>query len=177
MLKPDDVYKKVEDKWVSRAIMDEVVIMPLCRSEEDMRYIYSISNETGSRIWQFLNGSHSVSDIQEALKAEYQGNGELIERDILEFIADLCEAGLVTRASSIKNRESRIEHPERKKPYASPEIAKVKMQPEQAVLTCCQVTTNPKISGDFGKCAVTGCGSEESCTAPSFAAEDSETQS
>ena len=56
MLRTTDIYVKSEGDWVSRFILDEVVIMPLCRSQEDMQYIYSISNESGSRIWQLLDG-------------------------------------------------------------------------------------------------------------------------
>lgn len=100
MLKPNDVYKKQEDNWVSRFIFDEVVIMPLCRTEEDMQYIYSISNETGSRLWQLLDGKHSVREIQEILKAEYQGQGEVIEREVLEFIGDLYEVELIQKVTA-----------------------------------------------------------------------------
>ncbi len=166
MLNLDDVYKKVEDNWVSRMIFDEVVIVPLCRSEEDMQFIYSISNETGSRLWQLLDGGHSVKDIQEILKSEYQGQGEVIEREVLEFVGDLLEVKLIERtehkrSASIEPRASSIQHPEKKKSYTTPEIAKVKMQPEQAVLACCARNSVVKSFGNLNYCVSTLCGSAQ----------------
>ena len=139
MLTPNDIYRIVKDKWVTRHIFDEVVIMPLCKSQEDMQYIYSISNETGSRIWQLLDGRHSVGDIQEILKSEYKGQKEVIERDVLEFVGDIFEAKLIEEVKERpkETRETQYQTPDKKKAYKSPEITKVKMQPEQAVLSCC----------------------------------------
>ncbi|MBL7069702.1 MAG: PqqD family protein, partial [Candidatus Omnitrophica bacterium] len=137
MLTPNDIYRIVKDKWVTRHIFDEVVIMPLCKSQEDMQYIYSISNETGSRIWQLLDGRHSVGDIQEILKSEYKGQKEVIERDVLEFVGDIFEAKLIEEVKERpkETRETQYQTPDKKKAYKSPEITKVKMQPEQAVLS------------------------------------------
>jgi hypothetical protein len=140
----NDIYIKNEDSWVSRFILDEVVIMPLCRSEEDMQYIYSIANETGVRIFQLLDGKHSVKEIQEVLKKEFQGKNEEIEAGVLTFTEDLLSVKLIEKSSkrkalkgdvSGKRDEGRLLN--KKKPYKAPEITKVTMQPEQAVLSCC----------------------------------------
>jgi hypothetical protein len=150
----DDIYKKNQDGWVSRFILDEVVIMPLCKSEEDMQYIYAISNETGSRIWQMLDGKNSVKEIQEALKKEFQAKSEAIEEGVVTFIRDLLSVKLLERSGktkavkrevSNKNREGRSL--DKKKPYKEPEITKVKMQPEQAVLSCCIYSRYGKYCG------------------------------
>lgn len=160
MLNLADVYKKQETNWVSRLILDEVVIMPLCRSEEDIQYIYSIPNETGSRIWQFLDGKHSIQDIQEGLKLEYQGQAEVIEREVLEFIKDLLEAKLIKKSGQ---KRPEVHHPQskakgKKKAYQTPEIAEIKMQPEQAVLSCCVSSINHKIyAGSTLICSTAGC--------------------
>lgn len=137
MINLNDVFEKVTDSWVSRVILDEVVIMPLCRSEEDVQYIYSISNETGARIWQILDGKHSVRNIQEVIKSEYKGAEENIEREVLEFLEDISGVGLIKKASQKNDSGLKVTASLKKKPYQRPEIAKVKMQPEQAVLSCC----------------------------------------
>jgi hypothetical protein len=144
MLHLDNIYKKSEDNWVSRFILDEVVIMPLCKSEEDMQYIYSISNETGVRIFQLLDGKQSVKEIQEVLKKEFQGKYDEIEAGVLTFIEDLLSVKLIEKASKTKalKEGARGKRDEgrllsKKKPYKTPEIAKIKMEPEQAVLSCC----------------------------------------
>jgi hypothetical protein len=165
----NDIYKKNEDDWVSRFILDEVVIMPLCRSEEDMQYIYSIANQTGVRIFQLLDGKHSVKEIQDVLKREFQEkNEEIIEGEVLTFIEDLSSVKLiekVRRAGALKGDvsdkrdEGRVSS--KKKPYEAPELIKVRMQPEQAVLSCCLNDTQPKTSFDpvnfpFNYCTYNG---------------------
>jgi len=172
MVRAGDVYKKVEEDWVSRFIMDEVVIMPLCRSEADIQYIYSISNQTGSRIWQLLDGAHSVGRIQETIEAEYQGSPELMEKEIRQFLEDVVGAGLIQKVDSkSRGQGSRIRaaagQKGRRSPYQTPEIARVKMQPEQAVLACCDLARiNQKIySSSFNYCSnATGCGVYPLCS-------------
>ncbi len=138
MLNLNDCFKKTEEKWVSRSILDEVVIMPLCRSEDDMQYIYSIANETGFRIWQLLDATHTVRDIQEILKREFQGQAEVIEREVLVFLKDILSAKLIEKSTPLRTKAALNYKPiHKKKPYKTPEIAKIKMQPEQAVLSCC----------------------------------------
>lgn len=171
MLNLGDVYKKEKDKWVSRFILDEVVIMPLCRSGDDIQYIYSISNETGTRIFSLLDGTHTVRDIQEAIKAEFKGNAETIERDVLEFLKDLASVKLIEKGNKRKKEKTKDESRQprceerastRKRIYKTPEIAKIKMQPEQAVLACCLSRYNPRNS-DGGSNA---CGSKAACPVP-----------
>jgi hypothetical protein len=129
--------------------------MPLCRSEEDMQYIYSIANETGVRIFQLLDGNHSVKEIQEVSKKEFQGKNEEIEREVLTFIEDLLSVKLIEKSrkatalkgdASDKRDDGRVSS--KKKPYEAPELIKVRMQPEQAVLSCCLNDTQPKASSD-----------------------------
>ena len=152
MLNLNASYKKNEDDWVSRLILDKVVIMPLCRSEEDMQYIYSISNETGVRIFQLLDGEHSIKEIQEILKKEFQKSEE-IEGEVLMFISDLLSVKLIERSNAARsNKDLRARSEDgpssrKKKNYETPELVKIKMQPEQAVLSCCLINSNPKASG------------------------------
>ncbi|MBL7069706.1 MAG: PqqD family protein [Candidatus Omnitrophica bacterium] len=156
MIKPDDVYRAVKDKWVARHIFDEVVIMPLCKSQDDMQYIYSISNETGSKVWQLLDGKHSVGDI---LKSEYKGQKEVIEREVLEFIGDVFEAGLIEKSKETKSTMSNSlqQSTDKKRAYKTPEIAKVKMQPEQAVLACCNYFRPKQGTPTANTCSVGQC--------------------
>jgi len=164
MLNPDAIYKKNEERCVSRSILDEVVIMPLCRSEDDMQYIYSISDEAGSRIWQMLDGRHSIREIQDVLKKEFRGKAEEIEGDVLTFIDDLLSVKLIEKSTGVKSSRGDVKAARdktgvsgRKRPYKTPELTKVRMQPEQAVLSCCTVNPTMKnytdVHGSFLYCA------------------------
>lgn len=152
MIRSTDVYRRIDDDWVSRFILDEVIIMPLCKSEEDVQHIFSISNAPGSRIWQLLDGSYSVKEIQEIMQSEYEGTAKKIEKDVVTFLEDVLEAKLIAQTKKkTAKKPSRNRKKEPKKPYTSPEIAKVKMQPEQAVLACCTVSYDYK-SSSFNFC-------------------------
>jgi len=169
MIKLSGIYKRAEGKWVSRFIMDEVVIMPLCRSQDDIQYIYSISNHTGSKLWQLLDGDHSVKEIQEIIKSVYNGQAEVIEREVLEFVRDIFEAKLIeeVKARETETKNSQCQIPQKKKAYKSPEIVKVKMQPEQAVLSCC---TNPHLGKGnqyTNYCQTPSCSAPRACYSPS----------
>ena len=78
-----------------------MVIMPLCRSEEDMQYIYSIANETGVRIFQLLDGKHSIKEIQEMVKKEFQESEEL-EGEVLTFLSDLLSVKLIEKSNTAR---------------------------------------------------------------------------
>jgi hypothetical protein len=171
MLNLDASYKKNEDDWVSRLILDEVVIMPLCRSEEDMQYIYSISNETGVKIFQLLDGKHSIREIQELVKKEFQESEET-DGEVLTFISDLLSVELIKKSNTARaNKDSQARSEDgpssrKKKAYKTPELVKIRMQPEQAVLSCCLVDANPKLSAlpQYNYCYMNGFSS--GCSGP-----------
>ena len=173
---PQVCYKKNENAWVSRFILDEVVVMPLCRTEDDIQYIYSISNQTGVRIWQLLDGTRCVHDVLEVMKLEFSGQPELIEQETLQTIDDLLEAGIIIQvsrdtAAQVQRNPLECTPLVIKQPFASPDIARVKMQPEQAVLSCCLGTVDLKsgnwlVAGpppDFNMCATGGCDFKYQC--------------
>ena len=168
MLQPSDTYEQSGDDWISRLIVDEVVIVPLCRSDAEIQYIYSISNPTGLRIWQLLDGKHSVRHIQETLKSEYLGNEDEVEREVLEFLTDLLSVQLIKKVKR-KTNSSKPKPPAEKnrkrtaKQYEKPEINKIKMEPEQAVLSCCTSAAGSVKIGLFSRnwctftCVITNC--------------------
>jgi len=152
------IFKKDEKNWVSRFIMDEVVIMPLARTKEDVNYIYSISNETGSRIWQLIDGENTVEEVQKIMKEEFNGPAESVEGDVMEFIADASEEGLIKETKEEKRQKGEaIRTKGAKKGYNKPDIARVKMQPEQAVLYACVHEVDGKNGETFGECCGVGC--------------------
>ena len=51
----------------------------------------NVLNEVGSRIWELIDGTHSVGEITEIIVAEYDVTAEQAERDVDEFIQELVE--------------------------------------------------------------------------------------
>jgi hypothetical protein len=54
----------------------------------DGSYI-KVLNETGSRIWELLDGSRGVKEIASVIAGEYEITPEAAERDVREFLEEL----------------------------------------------------------------------------------------
>ncbi|MGH2451008.1 MAG: PqqD family protein [Candidatus Limnocylindria bacterium] len=56
---------------------------------------YFTLDEIGARIWELSDGSRSVSEIAEAVCAEYDAPRETVEADAVELLGDLAGEQLV----------------------------------------------------------------------------------
>lgn len=79
---------------VAREIAGERILVPVRTQAADMASIY-VLNETGARIWDLLDGQHSMSDIQEILVREYAVAQEVADADIAEIVEQLQEIGML----------------------------------------------------------------------------------
>lgn len=53
-------------------------------------------NEVGGRIWELTDGVRTVADIAAAITAEYDVEPARAEADVIGFLDELLEKGLVT---------------------------------------------------------------------------------
>ena len=83
---------------VSRSILDEPLLVPIRGHLADLQCLYSLGG-AGGFIWEQIDGQRDLGRILEALVSRYDGPEELLAGDLLEFVAVLEEAGLVTQAS------------------------------------------------------------------------------
>jgi hypothetical protein len=60
----------------------------------DLNSIYTL-NEVGTKIWELIDGKNNVSEIAEAICKTYEVKPEVAEKDTLEFLNTLKEAGLL----------------------------------------------------------------------------------
>lgn len=79
---------------VSREIAGERILVPIRAQAADMAAIY-VLNETGARIWDLLDGQHSISQIQEILVQEYDVSHEDAGSDIAEMVERLQDLGML----------------------------------------------------------------------------------
>lgn len=86
----------VRDKnIISRDIAGETILVPIRGKLADMQYIFTL-NPVGLFIWEQLETEKSLADILESLLEHFETSREQAEIDILEFIAQVTEAGLAT---------------------------------------------------------------------------------
>ncbi len=79
---------------VTRSIAGQTIIVPVTGGVGDLESIHTL-NETGSLIWQLIDGQTPVGRIAEAMCEAYDVTAEEAERDALEFVASLQTAGLI----------------------------------------------------------------------------------
>jgi len=83
-----------EKDLVTRSIADETIIVPIKNKVGDLNSIYTL-NEIGTMIWELIDGEKSVSKIVEAVHNAYEVKLEQAEKNTLEFLNSLEEAGLI----------------------------------------------------------------------------------
>jgi hypothetical protein len=55
-----------------------------------------VLNEVGARIWTLADGTRTLRDIAAAICAEYDVDPAQAEADVLEFVGQLAERGIVS---------------------------------------------------------------------------------
>lgn len=53
-------------------------------------------NSAGTRIWELLDGTRNGSDIIAVIGGEFDCDGKTLERDVLSFLEELMEKGMIT---------------------------------------------------------------------------------
>jgi hypothetical protein len=56
---------------------------------------YLALDETGRRIWELIAQPRRITDIVAELQAAYDGDGEAIAQDVMRFLEQLVQEGLV----------------------------------------------------------------------------------
>jgi hypothetical protein len=88
------IFKRNKDV-VCRKIGNEYMLIPVRSRLSDDDCLYSF-NETGSLIWDRLNGRNSLKDIVEEIVRKSGKKRSVVEKDCLAFVRDLGREGLVS---------------------------------------------------------------------------------
>lgn len=82
---------------VFRRIADESVLVPIANNVGDLSSIYTL-NETGTRIWELLDGERQVGEIAGLLTDEYDVPEDAARADVSEFIDELLGIKFLEKA-------------------------------------------------------------------------------
>lgn len=85
------MYPLRKDKIVFREEGDEALLF-----NPDTGQI-KLLNYTGIFIWKLCDGKHSVKDMEEVIRCEFEevGDKDIIQRDIREFLGQLEKFGFI----------------------------------------------------------------------------------
>ena len=89
----DAVYLQ-DPSIVSRNIAGEMILVPIRSNVGDLESIYTL-NETAARIWELLDGEHSLGAVRDAIVDEFEVEREEATQDVLALIAQLESIGAV----------------------------------------------------------------------------------
>jgi hypothetical protein len=81
-------------KFVTRRIADETIIVPVVGGVGDLDAIFTL-NEVGSLVWQLTDPPTTVHAIVEEVARTFDVPPDQAERDVVEFLGKMVEAGLI----------------------------------------------------------------------------------
>ena len=93
-ISPSAVYSRLPD-IVPRNIAGETILVPVRGELARLDRIFAL-NSLGEHIWQALDGSQTIADISADIAKVFDVDEDTANRDLIEFIADLEDAGLAT---------------------------------------------------------------------------------
>ena len=88
------VYKVKTESFVIRRVMDEMVLVPLVNNVADMTSVITL-NDTAASIIEMLDGKSTLNEIFLKLLDTYNVKKELLERDMITFVADALKKGII----------------------------------------------------------------------------------
>ena len=86
-------YNKAEG-IVTRDIAGETLLVPIHDQLADMQRIFSVGS-VSEYIWNELDGEKKLYGIRDGILENYSIKKETADLDLMEFIAELIDAGLV----------------------------------------------------------------------------------
>lgn len=84
-----ELYAK-KSQFATRNVGTELVLVPLKNNVADMNALYTM-NETGSFIWDHIDGTNTEEAIVLALKAEFEVEETEARRDLEGFLRSISE--------------------------------------------------------------------------------------
>ncbi len=89
-----------ENDLVTRDVAGERIIVPIKGHVGDLEGVYTL-NELGAMIWQLINGQTTARELVEAVRNEYNIGAAEAEKDVVDFLSSLEEAGLIRPSETI----------------------------------------------------------------------------
>jgi hypothetical protein len=83
---------------VSRKIAGEMFVIPVAGKLADMEQMFALT-AVAEFIWERLDGERSLGEIRDDLLARYAVDGQRVDGDVQEFVAELVGAGLLAEVT------------------------------------------------------------------------------
>jgi coenzyme PQQ synthesis protein D (PqqD) len=81
-------------EFVTRLIAGEALVVPVKGQVGDLEAIYNL-NDVAAFLWMLIDGGRGLGELVDAVCEEFEVTVEDAERDTMQFIAALEEAGMI----------------------------------------------------------------------------------
>jgi hypothetical protein len=88
-----------ESDLVTRDVAGEIIIVPIKGHVGDLEGVFTL-NELGTMIWELINGQTTGRELVEAVRNEYDVGAAEAEKDVVDFLRSLEDAGLIRPAEA-----------------------------------------------------------------------------
>lgn len=89
------VYRRSEG-FLYQRMGDQGFLIPCSDGVASLTDVHVLDSEVAMHIWELLDGKNSLADVREAVLAEFDAPREVVEEDLLRFVAELARIGVVT---------------------------------------------------------------------------------
>jgi len=80
--------------FIFRKIVDEMVLVPIKQNVADLNAIFTL-NEIGAFIWEKLGNPITLTELEEAILADYDADIQTVKRELEVFLHDMAEIGAI----------------------------------------------------------------------------------
>lgn len=87
---------RVDKEFVLREIAGDYIIIPTGKTVLDFNGLITV-NEVGASLWNMLQEEVSVDDLVKGILSEYEVEEEVAREDILEFLGNLENGGILKK--------------------------------------------------------------------------------
>ena len=88
-----------EKELVTRDVAGEEIIVPIKGHVGDLEGVFTL-NEVGAMIWRLMDGQTTVRQLMEAVINEYEVESLEAEKDVVDFLRSLEDAGLIRQSGA-----------------------------------------------------------------------------
>jgi len=99
MVPPLSARYEKNPSFVSRRIADEMLLVPIRRSVDDVDCLYAL-NEVAARVWDLIDVATPVTSVRDAIVAEFEVEAWEADRDVGVLIDQLASIGALRAAGA-----------------------------------------------------------------------------
>lgn len=93
-MKKDKILRK-NTEIVSRKIGNEIILLPIYKTSEDINCIYTL-NRSAAFVWDAIDGKRTEAKIKKMVSRKFEATSGEVNKHMLDLLKDLKEIKAIT---------------------------------------------------------------------------------